>query len=112
VVGANSDYASHRERYAYFIAHVNGKEGFKSVSNRQTQVTVDQFFALQEFPKQLEQFFQTYPLPQRVYYERRSRQYERLAVEKTRIITQPVLSKPLQQCFCRSLIEQLETILP
>jgi hypothetical protein len=68
-------------------------------TNRQTQVTEDQFFALQEFPKQLEQFFQTYPLDQRIYYERRSRQYERLAVEKTRIVTQPNVIKAFAAMF-------------
>jgi hypothetical protein len=68
-------------------------------TNRQTQVTADQFFALQEFPKQLEQFFQTYPVPQRLYYERRSRQYDRLDVEKTRIITQPNVIKAFAAMF-------------
>jgi hypothetical protein len=68
-------------------------------TNRQTQVTEDQFFALQEFPKQLEQFFQTYPLPQKLYYERRSRQCERLGIEKTRIITQPNVIKAFAAMF-------------
>jgi hypothetical protein len=68
-------------------------------TNRQTQVTEDQFFALQEFPKQLEQFFQTYPLQQRLYYERRSRQYDRLTIEKTRVITQPNVIKAFAAMF-------------
>ena len=68
-------------------------------TNRQTPVTEDQFFALQEFPKLLEQFFQTYPLDQRIYYERRSRQYERLPVEKTRIVTQPNVIKAFAAMF-------------
>ena len=68
-------------------------------TNRQTQVTEDQFFALQEFPKQLEQFFQTYPVQQRLYYERRSRQYDRLAIEKTRVITQPNVIKAFAAMF-------------
>ncbi|MGC1784431.1 MAG: AIPR family protein, partial [Acidobacteriaceae bacterium] len=58
-------------------------------TNRQTEVKEDQFVALQEFPKSLELFFQTFQNPQKLYYERRSRQYDRLAIEKTRIITQP-----------------------
>jgi len=41
-------------------------------TNRQTQVTEDQFFALQEFPKQLELFFQAFPPAHKLYYERRS----------------------------------------
>jgi hypothetical protein len=68
-------------------------------TNRQTPVSEDQFFALQEFPKQLEQFFQTFPPSQRLYYERRSKQYERLAVEKTRVITQPNVIKAFAAMF-------------
>ena len=55
-------------------------------TNRQTEVKSDQFFAVQEFPKELELFFQTFPEQQKLYYERRSRQYDRLDIEKTRIV--------------------------
>lgn len=68
-------------------------------TNRQTQVTEDQFFALQEFPKQLEQYFLTFPPQQRLYYERRSRQYDRLQIEKTRVITQPNVIKAFAAMF-------------
>ena len=69
-------------------------------TNRQTQVTEDQFFALQEFPKQLEEFFKSYPSQHRIYYERRSRQYERLQdIEKTRIITQPNVIRAFAAMF-------------
>ncbi len=68
-------------------------------TNRQTQVTEDQFFALEEFPKQLEQFFQAFPNQQKLYYERRSRQYDRLPIEKTRIITQPNVIKAFAAMF-------------
>lgn len=68
-------------------------------TNRQTQVTEDQFFALQEFPKQLEVFFQAFPPQQKLYYERRSRQYDRLSIEKTRIITQPNVIKSFAAMF-------------
>jgi hypothetical protein len=68
-------------------------------TNRQTQVTEDQFFALQEFPKQLEAFFQAFPPQQILYYERRSRQYDRLPIEKTRIITQPNVIKSFAAMF-------------
>lgn len=56
-------------------------------TNRQTHVTEDQFFALQEFPKHLEDFFRTFSGSEAIYYERRSRQYDREGVEKTRVIT-------------------------
>jgi hypothetical protein len=68
-------------------------------TNRQTQVTEDQFFALQEFPKKLEEIFQTFSVQQRLYYERRSRQYDRLAIEKTRVITQPNVIKAFAAMF-------------
>ena len=68
-------------------------------TNRQTEVTEDQYFAIEEFPKQLEEFFQTFPAQQRLYYERRSRQYDRLAIEKTRIITQPNVIKAFAAMF-------------
>jgi hypothetical protein len=69
-------------------------------TNRQTTVSEDQFFALQEFPKQLEAFFQAFDAPKKLYYERRSRQYERLqGIEKTRIITQPNVIKAFAAMF-------------
>lgn len=68
-------------------------------TNRQTEVKEDQFFALQEFPKALELFFQTFQNPQKLYYERRSRQFDRLAIEKTRIITQPYVIKAFAAMF-------------
>lgn len=38
------------------------------------------------FSKKLEQFFQTYAMPYTLYYERRDGQYDRLGIEKTRIV--------------------------
>jgi hypothetical protein len=65
-------------------------------TNRQTPVTGDQFFA----PKQLEAFFQSFEPSKKLYYERRSRQYERLqGIEKTRIITQPNVIKAFAAMF-------------
>jgi len=56
-------------------------------TNRQTEVTDEQFFALQEFSKTLEEFFRAYPDPHKLFYERRDRQYDRQAIERTRIVT-------------------------
>ncbi|RJQ09599.1 MAG: hypothetical protein C4558_06025 [Dehalococcoidia bacterium] len=56
-------------------------------TNRQTEVTEDQLLALSDFQKQLEQYFTTIPMAQRLYYERRSRQYNSTGIEKTRIVT-------------------------
>ena len=56
-------------------------------TNRQTVVREDQFFALEEFGKTLELFFSSFPPAQRLYFERRSKQFESLNIEKTRVTT-------------------------
>jgi hypothetical protein len=56
-------------------------------TNTQTQVKTEQFFALEEFSKGLEIFCQAVPDLHKLYYERRTRQYHRLQIEKTRIVT-------------------------
>ena len=61
-------------------------------TNRQTQVKEEQLLALNDFQKKLEAYFVTFPDARRLYYERRSRQYNTsVGVEKTRIITLPHL---------------------
>jgi hypothetical protein len=57
-------------------------------TNKQTEVTSEQFFALTDFARQLEAFFKTFPDGKKLYYERRSRQYDGLSVEKTRVVVQ------------------------
>lgn len=69
-------------------------------TNRQTTVTEEQFFALEEFPKQLEQYFEAFPDAQKkLYYERRHRQYDRLQIEKTRIVTAANMVKAYAAMF-------------
>jgi hypothetical protein len=68
-------------------------------TNRQTEIKEDQFFTTQEFPKQLETYFQSFPPSQRIYYERRSRQYDNLQVEKTRVITHPNMIRAFAGMF-------------
>jgi hypothetical protein len=55
-------------------------------TNWQTEITEEQLFALEEFPKTLELFFDSMQT-ERLYFERRSRQYESVSVEKARVIT-------------------------
>lgn len=56
-------------------------------TNSQTEVKAEQLIALSEFQKKLEAFFASFPPAERLYYERRSRQYnDDPAVEKTRIV--------------------------
>jgi hypothetical protein len=65
-------------------------------TNRQTAVNDDQFIALLEFPKQLELFFATYSGAQRIYYERRSKQYAQTKdIEKVRVVDQRSLIRAL-----------------
>jgi AIPR protein len=56
-------------------------------TNWQTAITEEQLFALDEFPKALELYFDSFPINHRVYFERRSRQYESAPIEKIRITT-------------------------
>jgi hypothetical protein len=57
-------------------------------TNRQTEVKEEQLLALSDFQKKLETYFGTFDASQRLYYERRSRQYSSAAdIEKTRIVT-------------------------
>lgn len=56
-------------------------------TNRQTTVKEDQFLALEDFAKKLEAFFHAYPCKQRVYFERRSKQYDNTNIEKARVIS-------------------------
>jgi hypothetical protein len=57
-------------------------------TNKQTEVTGEQFFAITTFARHLEAFFKNFPEGKRLYYERRSRQYDGLLVEKTRVVVQ------------------------
>jgi hypothetical protein len=57
-------------------------------TNRQTEVKEEQLLALSDFQKKLEQYFQTFPDSRKLFYERRSRQFNSVqGVEKTRIVT-------------------------
>jgi hypothetical protein len=68
-------------------------------TNRQTEVKEDQFFALEDYAKRLEDSFASYLEQHRIYYERRSQQYERMPIEKTRVITHPLLVKSFAGMF-------------
>lgn len=69
-------------------------------TNRQTEVNEDQFFALQEFPKQLEQYFQSFEdVSRRLYYERRTCQYDRMPIEKARVITEANVVRSFASIF-------------
>lgn len=57
-------------------------------TNRQTQVTNEQLIALNEFHRKLEAFYSTFSGTSRLYYERRSKQYNYgVDIEKVRIVS-------------------------
>jgi hypothetical protein len=68
-------------------------------TNRQTEVKEEQLLALSDFQKRIESYFQTFPEPQRLYYERRSRQYSSAGIEKTRIVTPSSLIRAYASIF-------------
>ncbi len=68
-------------------------------TNRQTEVKEEQFFAIEDYAKKLEEFFQVYPESHRLYYERRSRQYGPLPIEKTRVVSFPNMVKSFAAMF-------------
>ncbi len=69
-------------------------------TNRQTEVSNEQLMALNDFNKKLEAYYQTYSDSQRLYYERRSKQYASTAeIEKVRIITVPTQIKAFSSMF-------------
>lgn len=69
-------------------------------TNRQTEVREEQLLALSDFQKKLEAYFTAFDDPQRLYYERRSRQYNSFGgIEKTRIVTPGSLIRAFASMF-------------
>ncbi len=69
-------------------------------TNRQTEVTEDQLFALSDFPKKLEVYFPTFDGHKKLYYERRSRQYNVMSdIEKVRVINMTTLVRAFASFF-------------
>jgi hypothetical protein len=74
-------------------------ESIIHATNRQTAVRREQFLAVTDFAKKLEAFFGSFTDPQKLYYERRTHQYDSLAVEKTRIVTSSNLIRAFAAMF-------------
>lgn len=69
-------------------------------TNRQTQVTDEQLIALNEFHRKLEAFYGTFLGTQKLYYERRSKQYNYgTDIEKTRIVSISTQIKAMASMF-------------
>ncbi|MBH0116672.1 AIPR family protein [Salinibacterium sp. NG253] len=62
-----------------------------TATNRQTLVTEEDLYALEEIQKKLEAYFQAFEDKHKLYYERRSKQYSSaVGIEKVRIITKQI----------------------
>lgn len=59
-------------------------------TNRQTQVLDEAFESLKVFHKQLQDYYNTYKNPDKIYYERRSHEYDAECVKRTNIVTLPI----------------------
>lgn len=69
-------------------------------TNRQTAVPEEQLYAMADFPKMLESYFPTFDGTKKLYYERRSRQYnDDDSIEKVRIINMNTLIKAFASMF-------------
>jgi len=78
----------------------NIKNAIIKATNRQTQVTEEQLFALSDFPKKLEAYFPSFEGRKKLYYERRSRQYSGVAgIEKVRVINMTALVRAFAAIF-------------
>lgn len=76
------------------------KNAIIKATNRQTEVTDDQLIALSDYPRKLEDFFPSYDTNHKLYYERRSKQYESVqGVEKVRVISMPNLIRSFASIF-------------
>jgi hypothetical protein len=72
-------------------------------TNRQTQVKEEQLLALTEFQKSLEEYFKSFENGKKLYYERRSCQYNNATgIEKTRVISRQALI----QAFTAMILEE------
>jgi hypothetical protein len=76
------------------------RSSITAATNKQTIVTDEDLQALEAFQKELEDFFAAYSAEQRLYYERRSKQYSSVpGLEKTRIITRKLLVRAYAAMF-------------
>ncbi len=74
-------------------------ESIIRATNRQTDVLDSQFFAMKDFAKKLEVYFKSFPLEYRLYYERRTHQYDSQEVDKPRIISHDNLVRAVGAMF-------------
>lgn len=68
-------------------------------TNSQTAIPPLQFIAITDFQEKLENFFAAFQGDQRLYYERRTRQYDAMPIERVRVITPVQLIRAFAAMF-------------
>jgi len=68
-------------------------------TNRQTEVKEQDLLAFSAFQKQLEDYYQTFPISERLYYERRSKQYNKSSIQRKKIIDKTTQIKAMGSIF-------------
>ncbi|MCD8032490.1 MAG: AIPR family protein [Bacteroides sp.] len=93
VLFENKDYLKDSKSYIPFKLIVTDKyetvNQITKATNRQTEVKTEAFAALEPFHKKLEEHYNSYPKEIRIYYARRSNQYDSIIprIPKDKIIT-------------------------
>jgi AIPR protein len=76
------------------------KNSIIKATNRQTEVTEEQLFALTDFPKKLEAFFPSFDGKKKLFYERRPKQYAASdTVEKVRVVGMTAVVRAFASMF-------------
>jgi AIPR protein len=70
-----------------------------TATNNQTEIKAEELNARAEFERGLEQFFATFDEPKDLYYERRSRQFDHLDVERVRILSRQQLVRTFASMY-------------
>jgi hypothetical protein len=68
-------------------------------TNRQTELSPEQLYALRDFSKKLESYFAAVPPPNRLFYERRDGQYDKLPIPKNAIVAPKVVIRAFAAMF-------------
>ena len=68
-------------------------------TNRQTEVKEQDLLAFSDFQKQLEDYYSTFSPDDRLYYERRSKQYNKTTVQRKKIIAKTTQIKSVASMF-------------
>jgi hypothetical protein len=102
VLHDNSDLLNESVRIPFRLICTQDEAVIESViraTNRQTEVQDVQFFAMKDFAKKIETYFKTFPVENRIYYERRPHQYDSQDIEKSRIIAHQNLVRAVGAMF-------------